>query len=327
MSPLVVEVLRENQVECRHQVHVKVVDDQARDLWRCGDLARPTFPRSAIKPMQAMLYASLAEPTDERSGRRLALAAASHWASAIHLDVLREWHHEQSWKDEDLICGPQAPRDADEQRRLILQNQPVCRLHNNCSGKHTAFLQYSRARGYPVKGYGDYDHPLQRELRDLLGEMSGLVWDRLPWGIDGCGIPTTLVPVENLLRLTTSFARGIGRDARVDRVVRAMRTYPEMVSGPQGFCSRFMTAAGGEWVVKTGAEGNYLGMNLRNGVCFYLKVEDGSSRASEYVVMEIGQRFSEDAGFRELMRRWQAEPLTNWALEKIGRLQIAANHP
>lgn len=322
MKTLEVEVLRQEQVESRHRIHLSVVDAGARPLWTAGDLSRPTFPRSAIKPMQAMLFAAVKEPREDRDLRRLALATSSHWAAALHLEVLREWHQSEGFRDDDLICGPQTPRDPAEQRRLILEDEPVCRLHNNCSGKHTAFLHYCRERGWPTAGYGDFAHPLQAELRALLGEMSGVAWDELPWGIDGCGIPTSLVPISALQRLTLAFALGAAADERIARVARAMEAHPDLVSGPNGFCSRFMRAAGGEWLVKTGAEGNYLGVNRRNGTCFYLKVEDGNARASEFAVMEIGRRFSENPALRSALEGWQAEPLTNWAGERIGRLRL-----
>ena len=322
MKTLGVEVLRGEEVESRHQVHLIAVDTSGQALWRHGDLSRPTFPRSAIKPMQAMLFADVHAPQNDRERRRLSLASSSHWAARLHLDVLRDWHAAEKFHDDDLICGPQTPRDADEQRRLILEDKPVCRLHNNCSGKHTAFLHVCRERGWSAHGYGDFTHPLQVELRRLHSEMSGIDWDRLPWGIDGCGIPTSLVPVENLLRLTTAFAGQVKTDARIQRVVEAVLAYPEMVAGPKGFCTRFMQAARGEWLVKTGAEGNYLGLNLKNGVSFYLKVEDGNSRASEFAVMEMGRRFSESSALRSELEAWQAEPLTNWSGESIGRLRL-----
>lgn len=322
MKTLGVEVLRGEEVESRHQVHLIAVDANARPLWQKGDLSRPTFPRSAIKPMQAMLFADVHAPADDRERRRLSLASSSHWAAHLHLEVLRDWHATENFHDRDLICGPQTPRDPEEQRRLILENEPVCRLHNNCSGKHTAFLHVCRERGWSADGYGDFAHPLQAELRRLMSEMSGLDWEKQPWGIDGCGIPTSLVPIENLLRLTTAFATQAKVDARISRVVESVLAFPEMVSGVKGFCTRFMQAARGEWLVKTGAEGNYLGVNLKNGISFYLKVEDGNSRASEYAVMEIGRRYSENPAFRAELEVWQAEPLTNWAGEKIGRLRL-----
>lgn len=321
MKTFEIEVLRQEEVESRHQLHLNVVDGRGNSLWSAGDLSRPTFPRSAIKPMQAMLFADVHRPRDERGLQRLSLSSSSHWAHALHLDVLREWHASENFHDDDLICGPQTPRDLEEQRRLILEDRPVCRLHNNCSGKHTAFLQVCRARGWTTSGYGDFQHPLQRELRSLLSDMSGLNWETLPWGIDGCGIPTSLVPIDALLRLTANFARAVKSDPRAADVARAVTAYPEMVSGPKGFCSRFMAASTGEWVIKTGAEGNYLGINLKNGTSFYLKVEDGNSRASEFAVMEIGRKFSERAAFREELESWQAEPLVNWAGERIGRLR------
>ena len=35
----------------------------------------------------------------------------------------------------------------------------------NCSGKHAAMLAACVARGWPLAGYLDPEHPLQREVR------------------------------------------------------------------------------------------------------------------------------------------------------------------
>lgn len=323
MKEFKVEVLRQESVESSHQVHLLAVDQSGKTLIKAGDIKRATFPRSAIKPIQAMLFAEVREPKTSEDLKRLSLASSSHWAEKIHLDVVRDWHHERGFKEDDLICGPQIPRDPVEQRRLILEDQPVCRLHNNCSGKHTGFLQVCQERGWPLKNYGDFNHPLQQLLRRLFSDISGVDWDLLPWGIDGCGIPTSLVPLEALVKMSASFVRQKKSDVRIARVIQAVQFAPEMVSSTTGFCSKLILESQGEWLVKTGAEGNYFGVNLLSGSSFFLKAEDGNTRASEFATLWLCEQLGQNPDFQRRLEDWKSEALINWAGEKIGRLRLA----
>jgi len=53
-NPILVEVLRGEQVESRHRGAVAVVDADGGVALALGDVDRPTFPRSAVKVLQAL---------------------------------------------------------------------------------------------------------------------------------------------------------------------------------------------------------------------------------------------------------------------------------
>ena len=105
-------------------------------------------------------------------------------------------------------------------------------------------------------------------------------------------------------------------------MVDAIRLAPEMLSSSIGFCSRVIIESAGEWIVKTGAEGAYLGFNLNTGYSFFLKVEDGATRASEHTVMWLCENLGSSDKFLRTLKQWQQKPLVNWAGENIGRLQV-----
>ena len=54
LDPLVVEVTRGDAVESWHRGAYAVVDTQGSVVLRGGDIDRAIFPRSAIKPIQAL---------------------------------------------------------------------------------------------------------------------------------------------------------------------------------------------------------------------------------------------------------------------------------
>ena len=54
INPVLVEVLRGNVVESRHRGAVAVADADGRSVLALGEIARPVYPRSAIKALQAL---------------------------------------------------------------------------------------------------------------------------------------------------------------------------------------------------------------------------------------------------------------------------------
>ena len=55
-SPLSIDIRRGAAIESSHLVDIAVVDCDGRILLGYGDTERTVFPRSAIKPLQAMMY-------------------------------------------------------------------------------------------------------------------------------------------------------------------------------------------------------------------------------------------------------------------------------
>jgi len=53
-SPVLAEVTRGGAVESAHRGAAAVVDADGGVAFSCGDISRPVFPRSAVKPMQAL---------------------------------------------------------------------------------------------------------------------------------------------------------------------------------------------------------------------------------------------------------------------------------
>ena len=84
-NPVVVEVTRGGIVESAHRGAYAVFDADGRCVTSGGDIARPVFPRSAVKAMQALpLVESGAADRFGFGDRELALASASHSAEEAH---------------------------------------------------------------------------------------------------------------------------------------------------------------------------------------------------------------------------------------------------
>jgi L-asparaginase II len=285
----VVEVWRGELVESIHRVRIAVVDAAGRLRASSGDIAAPVFARSAIKPMQALPLVE--DGVMDRLGltdAELALACASHSGEPRHVDLARSLLAKAGAGEDELACGPHSPFHGPTSRELRRQGLEPGRVHNNCSGKHAGMIALARAHGWPVRGYHEPDHAVQRRM---LHEMSR--WCEHPekgfvLGTDGCGVVTFAAPLD---RLAAGFAR-FSRAARqgesgARRVVNAMTSSPELVGGTGRLCTAIMRATRGRLFVKVGAEGVYCAGAPGAELGIALKVEDGAGRAAECAILAV----------------------------------------
>ncbi len=90
-NPVLVEVLRGGRVESRHGGSIAVCDAHGGLFLARGDVARPVFPRSAVKVMQALpLVESGAADAFGFDARELALACASHSGEPEHAALAKK---------------------------------------------------------------------------------------------------------------------------------------------------------------------------------------------------------------------------------------------
>ena len=188
-NPVLVEVTRGEMVESRHRGSVAVVDHEGRTVLSLGSIEAPIYPRSAIKPLQALaLVETGAAEAFGLSDAEIALACASHDGEPRHVSTVEAWLARIGCSTGDLECGPQLPSHEASAATLIRTGREPGPEHNNCSGKHSGFLSVARQLGAPTRGYIDLEHPVQQTVLGILEQMTGLDLGDAPRGIDGCGI-------------------------------------------------------------------------------------------------------------------------------------------
>jgi L-asparaginase II len=257
---LLAEVTRFPMVESRHFGHAVVVDREGAIQLALGDAERPTLPRSAIKPLQAL--PTIAGGAVARFGlepAEVAVMCASHAAEPFHLEAVRGILRKIGAAEEDLHCGPHAPGDPAAAAELVRQGLQPTAIHNNCSGKHAGMLTLSRLLEAPLAGYWKPGHLAQGAIQRVLALTGEVDPESLAWGTDGCGVPTYLL---TLRQLATAFARLAAPDGLpgpeqdgARAIAAATNACPEYVSGTRGFCTALLRAGGGALVAKGGAEG------------------------------------------------------------------------
>jgi L-asparaginase II len=315
-------------IESRHRGAVAVVDAAGRVVLTLGDVERPVFGRSAIKPLQALpLVESGAADRFGLGEQELALACASHHGEAVHVAAVARWLERLGLDPDDLECGAHLPNDTAAAHALIRAETAPSPLHNNCSGKHAGFLTTARHLGEATRGYIQPDHPVQRRVVAVLEAMTGRDLSRAPRGTDGCGIPVIGIPLAALAQAMARLAdpREPGsRAAAGRRLLDAMAAKPLMVDGTGGFPTLVMEAAGERVRLKPGAEGVFCAAlpTLRLGVA--LKIENGHNRAAEVamgaVLQRLGALTAADASALAPLLR---PIINNVAGRRVGELRAA----
>jgi L-asparaginase II len=260
-EPLSVAVRRGEIVESVHRVHAVAVQG-GKVVASAGDPGLSASLRSSAKPIQALLLARARADLDEND---LAIAAASHFGTEMHVEAVRTLLHKTGGDESELDCGLQDGR-------------PPEPIYHNCSGKHAAMIAVCRARGWPVEGYREPDHPLQRAVLDEVAETARLDRGEIQTGLDGCGVVCFAIPLE---RAAFAFSRLVET-----QVAAAMRARPDLVGGEGGTDTELMRLLPG-WIAKGGAEGLMCAASS-DGLGIALKTQDGNSRALRPALAEFG---------------------------------------
>ncbi|HTW35474.1 MAG TPA: asparaginase [Rhizomicrobium sp.] len=325
-NPILVEITRGSLVESVHRGSVAIANAEGEIVFSLGDIEAPTYPRSSLKPIQALpLIESGAAEAFGLGDEEIALACASHSGEPMHTTRVTAWLERIGCEASDLACGPQPVRYEPVRDAMIERGEAPTRVHNNCSGKHTGFLTVARHWDIATKGYEHHDHPVQSAVAAALGELSGIA-SQLPWGVDGCAAPNFALPVSAFARALAKLAAPQtlpsqrGNAAR--RIVRAMIAHPELVSGTGRACAALMRSAQGRAAVKTGAEGYFAGIVPEAGLGISLKIDDGAGRASETAMAAILDKLGllgNDAAARALLNA----PVTNTRNAVVGERRPA----
>jgi L-asparaginase II len=234
-----------------------------------GAVDEPVFPRSSLKPLQAVAMVEAGFPGRDAS---LALACASHDGETMHIAGARATLAAAGQDEAALRCPPDLPGE----RAALLEwvrggggPAPIC---HNCSGKHAAMVATCAAAGWPVADYVDAAHPLQQAIRarieSLAGPVSGVA-------VDGCGAPAFAVSLRGLAGAFAALASAT--DGVPALVADAMRAHPALIGGSERAGSQLMAAVPG-LIAKEGAEGVWAAA-LPDGRAFAAKLADGGQRA------------------------------------------------
>lgn len=306
-----------------------MVTPEGRLVARLGSPRLETFLRSAAKPFQALPLLEgggaeryRLEPAD------VALICGSHRGRPEQVERAGELLARQGLEADRLQCGAHAPFDEESAAALSGRGEEPGPLHNNCSGKHAGMLLACRLFDWPLDGYLEPDHPLQRRIVTVLATVCGIDASKIGIAVDGCSAPCFRIPLEAAARgyaaLADPDATALDpkRTAALETVAESMAAAPEMVAGPGAFTTRLIEVTAGRVLGKEGAQGVY-GVAVRGPVALgmVLKIADGSEAIRAGVVLDLlrqlGSLSAAELGELEMFHR---SGLTNWRGATVGEL-------
>ncbi len=326
-SPVLVEVIRGSLLESEHRGRVAVIDADGNAVLRLGDVARPVFPRSAVKPLQALpLVETGAADRFGFGDEELALASASHAGEPAHVALVEHMLARAGLDAAALVCGAHPPIHAPSAQALARSGREPSALHNNCSGKHAGFLCVACAMEANPAGYADPAHPVQRAVKAAIEGIAGVALEDRSRAIDGCSVPTWALPLEKLAHGFARFGTGRGLDPHraeaAARIRAACAANPYLVAGTGRFCTRVMAHFGGRVLVKGGAEGVLCGALPEAGLGIAVKCDDGAARAAEVVMaVLISRLLALDDADRGALAPLVQPGLRNWNGVEVGVLR------
>lgn len=328
-DPLYVSVTRGGVEESCHAVDVALCDADGGVLVGLGDVERRVFPRSAMKPLQAIALAEAWESmaADLRlTPSEFSLICGSHNGQPEHVAAVQGLLAKFGLEADLLTCGRQWSSDQPtmiDQARIF--NEPS-RIHNNCSGKHAGMLVLSAAIGAGPQGYAAITHPVQQAILGTLEAMVGLDLMAWPHGIDGCGAPALSAPLGNWARGFALFSGGgelpAGRTAACARVRDGIAAAPRLIAGDRRLCTSLAAAFGTRITAKIGAEGVYGCAFHEFGLGAMVKARDGNARGASAAIAALIHALGYDLGPE--VSALAMPRLLNWAGDEVGEIIVGA---
>jgi len=285
--PILCRVTRGDLTESIHVIFATVVDDSGGVVYSTGDSNYLTCIRSSLKPFQAAASIKAGAVDDAGfSEDEIALMCASHLGEKIHVNTAKSMLKKLGYTSEAYECGAHPPADISSRHKLIQLGMKPTPLHNNCSGKHAGMLSLAKYLVGEPKGYINPDHPVQKAIRNLLQEYTGI--EEIPMEVDGCSAPTSFFTLDTIARLYQILSSG--KYQELERAYNAMVSYPYNVAGKGHFDTKFIEALRGKGVTKGGGESiRGIAMRDRDGknLGIALKVLDGNARAMPIATLKL----------------------------------------
>lgn len=328
---LLVEVTRNGTVESRHFGAAVVCDYKGTVVESWGDINTMVFPRSALKPMLAIqLVESGAAERHALSDAELSLACSSHQGEPMHQALVLSWLNRLGLTEDHLACGAVLPEHTESAHQLLASGQQGCRIHHNCSGKHTGFITTALHLGLPLDNYHLLDHPLQQLSLEILSDLAGIDLNQYPMGIDGCGLPAPTMPLVQLGHTMARFARPEGlsdeRAQAICRLHRAITNEPLYIAGTGSVVSELNEVTKGSVLAKTGAEGIVTAALPEQGLGIAVKIADGSSRARSVALLAILDHLGAlDEAEKHQLQAHIAPTIVNSRNLEVGEIRPAAS--
>ncbi|MFI5243405.1 MAG: asparaginase, partial [Gemmatimonadales bacterium] len=198
------------------------------------------------------------------------------------------------------------------------------RLHNNCSGTHSAMLAYAKRSGWPTLGYERLGHEVQEHALAQVAAWSDSRRDEMTRMVDGCGVVAMGLPLSALALAFARFgAAAAAGDEAPARIVAAIAAHPFLFGGTDRFDTVLVEETKGRAISKVGAEGVHAVAVPSEGFAIALKVADGATRAQHPAVLALLQRLGVlPSTLPQRLATFARTPIINTRNEVVGDVRV-----
>lgn len=282
MLKKLVSISRSGYIESEHFGCGAIVDSDGKILKEWGDSSQLIFPRSALKPIQSLnLYKDGYIDKVNLAEKQIAFSTSSHFAEDIHQELINDWLKNLNLDESMLACGEDWPWQLHNKFKAYDKYKKRRKIFHNCSGKHCAHLAVSVERDLPINNYNSQLHPLQKELFDLIENLSEFKINQI--GVDGCTLPNPMLPINKfgyLLAKFTDYKKIDNLGSVAKKIFEACVNEPDYAGGAESDNSLLTKLFNKRVFFKNGAEGVFLAIIPENKVSIVVKILDGSARAA-----------------------------------------------
>ncbi len=322
LTPVLVEVTRGPEVECRHRGFIMVVDAGGNLRASLGDPEVPVCMRSLAKPFQALpLITTGAAKAFGFGSEELALFSGSLSGQDFHVELVTKVLSRLGLGPEVLMCGAHPPLHRPTAKALAQAGEKPTPLHHTCAGKHAAMLALCVHHGWSVENYLDFDHPVQKLILKTVGEMVGLKPEAIPVALDGCSAPVFYVP---LWRIALGFARLAAAPPETPEgmIMAACLAHPRLIAGDGRLETILMETLPGKVFAKTGAEGGFALALKDEGLGVAVKIEDGASRPLNPTIIQVLDQLGLlPSEAKDALRSYWQPIMLNHRKQEVGRIR------
>ena len=318
--------MRGNHIESEHLSKSLIMNLDKNKLFSTNNENDYIFPRSSIKIMQAIPFASSSSiKTFNLNEKQIALSCSSHSGENYHIKQLNNWLKKIKIKKTQILCGIHNPLDNKSSDKLLLSGIKSDQLCNNCAGKHMAMLSSSLVNNYKTNNYLDFNHPHQLEIKKTLEAFSESKIYKKNYAIDGCSAPQYAFRFINicniLINLVNSYNSNFEKTDEVKVLLSAILKNPFFIGGYNNLDSNLINFSNKKLFCKGGAEGVLLFAHLKKNIVGLIKVSDGNERILPSVVYKLFKKFKILNSYElSAYKKWHNNIIYNHAGKTVGKI-------
>jgi len=199
--------------------------------------------------------------------------------------MVDNWLKKMNLNENHLSCGPAWPRNEKDQFEAYSKYKIKRKIFHNCSGKHCGHLAVCSYKNLPIKNYQNKDHPIQKDLIQLIEDLSKYKVKNI--GVDGCTLPNPLIPLKKFALTAAQIAdynKLNENSAITKRIFESCTKFPEITGGTNSVNSVLTKLSKGKIFFKNGAEGVFVAIIPQLKSALAIKIADGATRAAEVAV-------------------------------------------